>query len=54
MSQGWPKRCTGMIARVRGDTRRRMLSGSMPKVTGSTSAMTGTPPSSATASAVAA
>ena len=53
MSQGWPKRWTGMMAFVRFVTAFSMSAGSMLKVFGSTSTKTGTAPSSPATSAVA-
>ncbi len=50
---GRPKRCTGMIALVRGVIRRATSSGSRLSVTGSMSAKTGVAPALAIASAVA-
>ncbi len=50
---GRPKRCTGMIARVRGVIRAATSSTSRLNVCGSTSAKTGTAPRRAIASAVA-
>ena len=40
----WPKRCTGMIARVRGVMARSSAAGSMLNVSGSMSTNTGVPP----------
>ena len=54
ISHGCPNRWTGMTTRVRSDTSRATLAGSILKVRGSTSAKTGTPPSSSTVSATAA
>ena len=52
MSAGWPYRCTGRIARVRGPMARSTASGSIVRRTGSMSANTGRAPVIITASAV--
>ena len=53
MSAGWPKRWTGMIARVSGVIACSPLSGSRLKVAALTSARRGVPPAAETPNAVA-
>ena len=52
-SAGWPKMCTGMIARVRSVIAASAAAGSRQNVSGSMSANTGVAPVRAIASAVA-
>ena len=49
MSAGWPYRCTGTIARVRGVTAAAQAAGSSVSVSGSTSTKTGVAPAAMTA-----